>query len=187
MLWNYKWIRILLIVITLSATTIFLLGYTGDSDKIREVYTEKLKTYEGVRYIWGGKNSRGMDCAGLVRKGYIDANVSLGVETGNPQLLRRAFFVWWYDCAADALGNGYRNMTTKVIDAQSIGELGGILQPGDLVVGLPDGFHVLAYLGNDQWIEADPTQGKVVTISTAQKAMLWEGIPVRLVRWNNQL
>jgi hypothetical protein len=48
-------------------------------------------------------------------------------------------------------------------------------------LGLPDGFHVWAYLGNDRWIEADPTPGKVVTISTAEKARQWEDTPVRLV------
>lgn len=186
--WNYQTVRTLCIIFTLLAIAfVSLPGNNGDPNKIREVYTEKLKKYEGVRYIWGGKNSRGIDCAGLVRKGYIDANVSLGIETGNPKLLRRAFFVWWYDCAADALGNEYRNMTTKIADAQSIDQFRDLLQPGDLVVGLPDGFHVLAYLGNEQWIEADPTPGKVVVISTKRKAELWEGIPVRLVRWNNQL
>lgn len=185
--WNHKVARILFVIATLLSTAIFLPGNNGDPDKIMAVYAEKLKTYEGVRYIWGGKNSRGIDCAGLVRKGYIDANVAMGIETGNPKLLRRAFFVWWYDCAADALGNEYRNMTTKVIDASSLDDLRDRLQPGDLVVGLPDGFHVLAYLGNNQWIEADPTPGKVVTISTTEKSKLWEGIPVRLVRWNNQL
>ena len=186
-MWNYKFIRILMIILTLSATAIFLPGNNGDPDKIREMYIEKLEMYEGVRYVWGGKNSRGIDCAGLVRKGYIDANVSLGIQTGNPKLLRRAFFIWWYDCAADALGNEYRNMTTKIIDAGNIKELEGLLQPGDLVVGLPDGFHVLAYLGNGHWIEADPAPGKVVTVTSMQKAVQWEGVPVRLVRWNNQL
>lgn len=187
-IWNYKIARILCIIITLFAIALSLLpGGDGDPAIIRELYVEKLKTYEGVRYIWGGKNSRGIDCGGLVRKGYIDANVSLGLETGNPKLLRRAFYVWWYDCAADALGDEYRNMTIKVKDAGDIAELENILQPGDLIVGLPDGFHVLAYLGNSQWIEADPTPRKVVTISSAQKSKQWEGIPVRLVRWNTQL
>lgn len=185
--WNYKVVRILCIIATFFATSILLPGNNGDPAKISELYIEKLKTYEGVKYVWGGKNSRGIDCAGLVRKAYIDANVSLGIETGNPKLLRRAFFIWWYDCAADALGDEYRNMTIKVRDSRNIDELESILEPGDLVVGLPDGFHVLAYLGNDQWIEADPTPGKVITISTMQKSKQWEDIPVRLVRWNNQL
>lgn len=183
--WPYKAVRICAIIVTLSALAVFLPGHNDDPGKINETYVEKLMTYEGVRYVWGGKNSRGIDCAGLVRKGYIDANFSLGLQTYNPKLLRRAFFIWWYDCAADALGDEYKHMTKKVQDAGSIKALENILQPGDLIVGLPDGFHVLAYLGNNQWIEADPTAGGVVTISTAQKAAQWEGIPVRLVRWNN--
>lgn len=186
-IWNYKAIKILCIIVTLSATTVLLPGNNGNPEKIRALYVEKLKTYDGVKYVWGGKNSRGIDCSGLVRKGYIDANVSLGIKTCNPKLLRRAFFVWWYDCAADALGEEYKNMTKKVRDAGSIAELEDIQQPGDLIVGLPDGFHVLAYLGNDQWIEADPTPGKVITISTSQKSEQWAGVLVRLVRWNDEL
>lgn len=185
--WHYKAVRAACLLITLAAAALLLPGDNGDPEEIRDLYIEKIKAYEGVKYVWGGKNARGIDCAGLVRKGYIDANVSLGIKTFNPKLVRRAFFVWWYDCAADALGDGYKNMTIKVTEAGSIPELENTQQPGDLIVGLPDGFHVLAYLGDDQWIEADPIAGQVITISTTQKSAQWAGIPVRLVRWNTQM
>jgi len=52
--------------------------------------------------------------------------------------------------------------------------LANILQPGDLIVGLPDGFHVLVYLGNDQWIEADSTAGEVIHLHRLEGSAMGE-------------
>ncbi|MFN2599036.1 MAG: NlpC/P60 family protein, partial [Pyrinomonadaceae bacterium] len=51
---------------------------------MRRAYIASLESYEGTRYVWGGENSRGIDCSGLVRRGLINADFHEGVVTANP-------------------------------------------------------------------------------------------------------
>jgi cell wall-associated NlpC family hydrolase len=141
-----------------------------------------LRGYEGTRYVWGGENRLGIDCSGLVRKALVNANVSEGVRSLNPSALRTAISLWWNDCSARALGEGHRELTQHLFDASSINQLDfAKLQSGDLAV-TDDGVHVLAYLGEGNWIEADPDMRRVLVLSVPS-TNTWFDTPVRLMRW----
>jgi len=56
------------------------------------------------------------------------------------------------------------------------------LRAGDLAV-TEDGVHVLAYLGDHTWIEADPDLRKVVEIKLPT-SISWFHQPVKFVRWS---
>jgi cell wall-associated NlpC family hydrolase len=157
-------------------------GLDADKSKLREEYVNSLERYEGTRYIWGGENRLGIDCSGLVRNGLINANVRVGILSLNPKPIRQAFELWWNDCSARALLDGYRQFTTPLFKAESINSItNSFLAPGDIAI-TSDGSHVLAYLGNSRWIEADPEVMKtIVVVSTSDR--IWFNIPVHVRRW----
>ena len=151
-------------------------------ESLRAQYLSSLLAYEGSAYVWGGETRLGIDCSGLVRKGLINASIHQGIRTLNPRLLRLAFDLWWHDATAKALGEGYRGLTKSIAQVPRLA--GGLpvgLMLGDLAV-TSDGVHVLVYLGDSRWLEADPYLGHVVLLrSTARNP--WLTVPVRLVRW----
>ena len=119
-----------------------------------------------------------------MREGYIDANLKTGLKDANPRMIRRALYIWWNDCAADALGDGYKGMTKLVQRADSMEELDPAqTMPGDIIVP-ESGFHTFVYLGDGDWIEADPEKGKVLRINNADRSREWRDIPVKLLRWS---
>ncbi len=150
---------------------------------LREAYIENLQQFEGTQYVWGGENGRGIDCSGLVRQGMIRANLAIGLRTLNPKHIRNAFELWWHDCSASALQQEYREFTTRLFQAESINTITNQeLIAGDIAVTV-DGVHVLAYLGSNTWIEADPCVMKVIKIMTPSKN-IWFTVPVRIMRWS---
>lgn len=183
--WRRIYLRILFLIISLVVFLIIIIpGHNANSKQLQDEYVHSLLGYENVRYIWGGENKIGIDCSGLVREGFINANIKVGVKTLNPKLIRRAFFIWWYDCAADALGNSYRQMATLVLKAKSMDELDyNNIRLGDIIVA-EKGFHTFVYIGNNTWIEANPDKGNTVTVSSEEKGKDWNGIPIRLLRWS---
>jgi hypothetical protein len=107
----------------------------------------------------------------------------LGLKTLNPQPLRKALELWWYDCSARALRDEYRGFTSRLLTAQSINSIDSArLPPGSIAV-TSDGIHILAYIGDARWIQADPGLGKVVEISVPADNK-WFKVPVQLVRWS---
>jgi hypothetical protein len=158
-------------------------GKTPNAERLRDLYVDSLRHYEGSPYVWGGENRLGIDCSGLVRKGLIDAHVRLGLATFNPQPIRTAFTLWWHDCSARALGDGYRDLTRPLFDSASINAVGNsLIAPGDIAV-TTGGAHVLAYLGDRTWIEADPHPMKVITVTTPSRNP-WFNMPVHVLRWS---
>ena len=158
-------------------------GKTTEPQKLRPAYLESLRTYVGTRYIWGGENRLGIDCSGLIRAGFIKANFEQGLQTLNPKLVRFAMSLWWHDCSAKALGEEYRGLTRKIISSTGINSLDGTqILPGDMAV-TTSGVHVLVFLGGDEWIEADPTLGKVVVVIVPSKDNPWFNEPVQIMRW----
>jgi hypothetical protein len=112
----------------------------------------------------------------------ISANVSMGIKTLNPRLVRQALYLWWNDCSALALRDEYRGVTVRVNDAKRINWADEqALRPGDLAV-TANGVHVLAYVGNQTWVEADPGEWKVLQVKVPAKNP-WFLVPVRMVRW----
>ena len=172
----------LLAVITIAA--VLIVGPNRSLPGVpvmREDYLKGLQRYDGVTYVWGGENPRGIDCSGLVRRGLIDTLFLRGVQTIHPGLVRKSLSLWWGDCTAKALGNG--PLTTHVTDAPSINSLNhDQILPGDLAV-TTDGLHVLAYLGDSTWIEADPGIQKVIKVQVPARDNGWFQTPIRIVRW----
>ena len=144
-----------------------------------------LKSYEGTPYVWGGENRRGIDCSGLIRSAMIDANWQRGLKTCNPALLRQAFSLWWHDSSALAMKQEYRGQTRLLFTSRSLNETDYTrLQPGDIAV-TQSGAHVLAYLGDRTWIEADPNAlfgDRVIQVQVPTRNA-WFRTPMSLMRW----
>lgn len=150
---------------------------------LRRDYVTALRRYEGIAYSWGGESYLGIDCSGLIRRGLIEASFWRGIETLNPGLVRYALTLWWNDCSAKALGEEYRQITTHLFDASCVNALDySVIQPGDIVV-TRGGAHVMAYLGETRWIEADPGVGRVICVGAPSADNSWFTIPVKVLRW----
>ncbi len=182
--WNKRWLRVPFLSLTVLAIAFLVFPSRNyDHDKLRQNYVGHLRSYEGTRYVWGGENRLGVDCSGLVRTALIKASFQQGIVTANPGLVRFSLSLWWHDSTAKALGEEYRNQTKHVLNAKSINELGqNKIIPGDIAV-TDSGVHVLASLGNDEWIEADPHFTKVVIVKVPAPKNPWFQEPVHIMRW----
>ena len=184
----FSWSKpIIRFAILLSAFVItgFLIcpGRNYTTESLRTAYVASLRSFEGTRYIWGGENKRGIDCSGLVRAGLIKASWQQGLETLNPRLVRYSLSLWWHDSTAKAMGEEYRQQTKHVLKAASINSLDQHkVLPGDIAV-TASGVHVLACLGNGEWIEADPIPGKVIVVKIPAVKNPWFEEPVNIMRW----
>jgi len=184
LLWRVRALRYSLLAITALVAGFLALPARATIDKaaLREEYLSSMRGYEGATYYWGGENARGIDCSGLIRRGMMNAMFARGVRTFDGGLVRSAIDLWWNDCSAQALGEGYRSLTTHVADTRSLNELDHTLvTPGDLAV-TQSGVHILAYLGDRNWIQADPGAGKVITLPAPARNG-WFQSPMKIVRW----
>lgn len=188
--WRYRMLRWAVPVVTVVIGVFLLLpGRRASQEALREKYVECLKRYEGVLYVWGGENAIGIDCSGLIRRGLMDALFLEGLKTVNPGLVRDSINLWWNDTSARVLGEA-TGPTVAVseppkgkADRPSINLLDHAkLQPGDLAV-TTSGIHVMAYLGDQKWIEADPGVGRVVLAKAPSQDNPWLSVPVNIVRW----
>ena len=160
-------------------------GRPVDPGRMQSAYVDALRSYTGVRYVWGGENSLGIDCSGLVRQGMIMSTMREGVRTMNPGLLRESFYIWRHDCSAAHLGDGYGGRLRPLEETDSLSTLDySGLRPGDVAV-TDGGAHTLAYLGNRTWIEADPGgyAGKVIQVTAGVSRNPWLDVPMRILRW----
>ena len=171
-----------LVALVLLMAVVLAPGRKQDRFALREQYVMALRRYEGTRYVWGGEHRFGIDCSGLVRRGLVDAHVREAWATANPGHLRSALDLWWHDCSARALGEGYRSWIKPLFAADAVNQIDSErLLPGDLAV-TASGVHVMAYLGEGRWIEADPELRKVV-VEQVPSRNPWFDVPVQLVRW----
>jgi hypothetical protein len=176
------WRSFFLVLALLFALPFVLPARAVSTTALQATYAQSLEKYLGVAYWWGGETSLGIDCSGLVRAGMMDACVREGLRTGNGMLFRFAFDLWWHDESAGALGDGYRALTVPVTITKSLNTLNpSALQKGDLAVA-GDGVHILAYLGDHRWIQADPIAGKVVITRTPSDSP-WMMGAAKIVRW----
>jgi cell wall-associated NlpC family hydrolase len=153
-----------------------------DTAQLRRRYVGQLKSYDGVWYVYGGENHRGIDCSGLVRAAMFRSLLEESIFSANPALLRAALKLWWRDTNAIQLGKGANGLTAPKGDGSPIAmRAAQNLHPGDLAV-TTSGSHVLAYLGGSSWIEADPDIMRVhiVDLNTSPIA----GQEVLLVTWS---
>jgi len=95
-----------------------------------------------------------------------------------------ALSLWWHDTTARVLGQQNDELTVRLLDTPSVNQLdhSGIL-PGDLAV-TRNGVHVMAYLGDSRWIEADPGVGRVITVHVPAEDNEWFRVPMSIVRWS---
>ena len=150
---------------------------------LRSDYCAALKSYLGCRYVWGGAGYLGIDCSGLVQKGLEDALVTRGLSTLNPGPVREGVWVYWHRTTAKMLGKGDLARTYTVTTCPTLNSLDySLLMPGDLAV-TAGGDHVMAYLGNQTWIAADPGVGKVTTFVIPEQKNAYFFTPMRIVRW----
>lgn len=164
-----------LLVPSLSSTPLFA--------RLRNQYVQELKSYEGTRYLWGGENRFGIDCSGLPRKVMRNALVITGLKNGNSDFILSALKNWWFDASAKALSEGYRNCVYPLNVSGTVKDSPTyFLQPGDLAI-TDDGVHVMIYLSPNEWISADPGQGKVVIEHPSESKNPWFTRPVHFFRF----
>jgi hypothetical protein len=155
----------------------------GSHSDLQKPYAVEMAKYEGVPYVWGGETRFGMDCSGLVRKGFQNALLKRGLLTLNPSLIRSAMDLWWNDTTASEIGRGYGGRTIPVTNCSSLNTLAGsLLLPGDMAV-TTTGIHVMAYLGNNTWIGADPGEMRVAIFAVPEMKNAWFSSPMNIVRW----
>jgi NlpC/P60 family len=177
--------RILLLLTLLAGIFLTLPGRKApDTAALQQEYLTALRRYDGAPYSWGGESPRAIDCSGLVRRGLMDALLLHGLRSADPALLRSAFSQWWHDTSARALGAHHRGLTVPVLSAPSLNLLDHtVILPGDLAV-TTNGLHVMAYLGDRQWIAADPGASQVITVTVPVRDNTWFDTPVNIVRWS---
>lgn len=129
--------------------------------------------YEGVEYVRGGESSRGIDCSGLIRRAYIDATLATAWRDASPAHLRRAINWWWRDTTAREFENKPPVNGRRLAETAHLhGPLPASLRPGDVAI-VAAGAHVLLYLGDNRWIQADPSEHRVVVNDAAKDDNIW--------------
>jgi hypothetical protein len=170
----------------LALTLVFWPARPDSPRVLSREYGTALQNYGGTRYLWGGENGRGIDCSGLVRRGMIDALLQRGWQTQNPSLWREAAVIWWRDCSAREMKNGYSGRLEQRFEAPSLNGIDtSLLQTGDLAV-MRSGVHVLAFVGEKGWIQADPNLsngGDKVIFTRAPSKNGWFSQRAVICRW----
>ncbi len=171
------------VLVVLGLGVLLLPGREADKEVLRSAVLRQMKAYEGCTYFWGGENARGIDCSGLIRRGMINACWEVGVTQLNPKLIRRALQLWWRDTTAERFGDLTAGLTEGISEASNLKDLvTDDLKLGDLAV-TRSGNHILAYMGENRWIQADPGVGKVLILNAQTDKNGWFANPMRLVRW----
>ena len=184
LLWKRKALRAVALVLPLLAAVPFILpGGEIDADELRKDYVRRMAEFEGTKYFWGGESSRGIDCSGLPRLALREALLAYGFRHLNGRGFRGYLEQWWFDASARALSEGYRDYTCPIGVTGIIHEMDyRTLVPGDLAV-TASGLHVLAYVGDGRWIQAEPGIGAVVTLDGQSSDNGWFSTPVTTHRW----
>jgi len=183
--WRYRWLRwSLLAVYVLVAGFLAMPGREEyDRPALRQEIVKALQRYEGVRFDMGGEGFLGIDCSGLVRRGTIDGTFVYGIRTMNPLLVRKAVVIWRHDTSAREMGTGAGGAARRIREEKSITSLNpALLHPGDFAI-TSDGVHALAYLGDNLWLEADPSAGKVIRVNARSTKNPWFQHKVSIMRW----
>jgi len=181
--WRFRVARFVLVAVTVLFAGFMALPSRshGDASSLRAAYVEGLRRYEGVTYYWGGESPKGIDCSGIIRRGLIDSLFLRGIRTFDPGSVRYAIWLWWNDCSARDLCDGH-GLTSRLSTTPSINVLDhSRILPGDLA---SNGVHIMAFVGDNRWIEADPAIGRVVIVSVPTEDSLWFREPMTIVRWS---
>lgn len=182
--WKTKTVRLALLCIPGLLLVPFLLPKREiNPDTLHSAYLVNLKSYESSPYYWGGESSRGIDCSGLPRRAFRDALLKEGFRNLNGSAFRAYAEHWWFDASAKALGSGYRDYTFPSGNSGTIHTLDYTqLKPGDMAT-TTNGVHVIVYLGDERWIQADPMAGSVIIRRGKIDDNAWFDSPVTVHRW----
>jgi len=177
--WRVGWL-----MLPILASILFLLpGKPFDQPELRTHYLESMRGFEGTRYLWGGEGRMGIDCSGLPRRALREALLEDGWSHGNGSAFREWARQWWFDTSAKAMGEGHRGFTRPIGIEGKLRELDfNRIEPGDLAV-TRSGVHVMIYLGDGTWIQADPKPGKVVISQPVSDPSVWFDMEVSIHRW----
>jgi hypothetical protein len=184
--WPHRRLRWVVPGLTLLAAGFLMLPgrATVNVEALRRSHVTSLERYEGSPYYWGGESRRGIDCSGLIRCGMMNGLAKTGLRTADPGLVRQSLSLWWNDGSARDLGKEHRGLTRLLFQSRSINEADhSRLLPGDIAV-TANGVHILAYLGDGQWIQASPGAGRVVISRVPVENDAWFQQPVNLLRWS---
>lgn len=185
LVWRHKLLRLALIALSILPLVFISMPLHArtDQEQLRHIYIHRLKKYDGTRYVYGGENRLGIDCSGLVRAGMIEALGIHAIRTLNPAALRSSLHLWWRDSNAIDLGKGRTGDTLPIGDGSFV-ELSSHTDvlPGDMAV-TESGSHVLVYLGDENWIEAEPAVGGTHIFSLSGRFAPLACERVRFVRW----
>lgn len=182
--WKRKPVRVVALILPLMAAIPFVFPASEiDADEVRQDYVRRMAKFEGTKYFWGGESSRGIDCSGLPRRAFRDALLAYGIKHFNGRAFHDYVEQWWFDASAKALGEGYHDYTCPIGSTGTIRDMDyEDLIPGDLAV-TTDGVHILAYVGDGRWIQADPGIGSVVTLDGRTGDNGWFLTSVTIHRW----
>jgi hypothetical protein len=182
--WRRKIWRIMLLALPVALAVPFCLPAREiDLKSLQTRYVMAMERMEGTRYVWGGERHRGIDCSGLPRRALRDALWEAGWENGNGMAFRKWAEQWWFDTSAKALGQNYRGFTRPLGISGKLMDLDcDFLSPGDLAV-TADGRHVLVFLREGKWIQADPMASKVTIGHAKRDQIAWSDSFVTMHRW----
>lgn len=185
LLWNRRPLQLALLALPLLPLVFLSLpGRKFNEEDLQMAYLRRLAEFDGTKYYWGGENARGIDCSGLPRRALRDSLLGYGLRTLNGRALRAYVEHWWFDASAQALGQGYRGYTSRLGTRGTIRKMSyDELVPGDLAV-TESGNHILVYVGDGQWTQADPGAGAVVTLDGRKSQNTWFDQPVTTHRWS---
>jgi len=185
LVWGRKPLRFGWLAATVLLAAPFMLPARPiNESELRAAYVQGMKQLVGTRYVWGGEGSRGIDCSGLPRKALRGALLGYGLRHLDGGALREFVRQWAFDASARALGEGYRNYTIALEPHGTIKQMDyATLLPGDLAV-TTSGVHILAYLGDERWIQAEPGIGAVAILNGRHDDNGWFEVPVTTHRWS---
>jgi len=178
------WIFPTIFFLTLFIVWSVLGSKPPDQGELGKAYNKRLHAFVGAPFAWGGEAEAGIDCSGLARASLWQAMVRQGVKEFNPRLLGPSFWhFWWRDMSARDMDEGKYGYTRVIGHAKKLaGYDNSNLNVGDMAIG--DKTHVMVYCGEGDWIEASPTDRKVViNKAPARSKRAWFNEPVTLVRW----
>lgn len=183
-IWRRKIARVAVLALPFLLAIPFLLPEKRlDPATLRDRYVAAMQRMEGTPYFWGGESRWGIDCSGLPRRALRDALWEMGWETGNGAAFREWARQWWCDTSAKALGENYRGFTRPLGVSGKLRELDfRHLAPGDLAI-TADGRHVMVFLRDGKWIQADPGPFRVTIGRPGVDANPWFDARVTLHRW----